>query len=286
MTTWLIDPSGDVWPPDSETLRANLGMAHRDIADRVSFLVTNLGFIAVRKLNSGLYVRWRPTYTHRATVAAAILLLREHRQQRVVVCSIGRVVSHALFQSTPQGCDAILSRFATEQCETGGHFVALPRTRASLEPSSALRRIVDELIASELSVEPIALWNTLQRSVGGRFLMLKPDGDHHKLRVSSVGSGYTTISQKWTNEAQGRDFEAQPDRAYAKAASRGFWSATEQGSPVVEDVEASLWIPSRGRIAIRYTRLIVPLKIDGRMHILGTSELHESRPSVPEQEHA
>ena len=48
---------------------------------------------------------------------------------------------------------------------------------------------------------------------------------------------------------------------------------------MVEDVEASFWVPSRGRTSLRYTRLILPLDVAGKRCILSTSELLAILPS-------
>ena len=280
MPHWLIDPTGTVWPADSERLRSRLGLAPRTSGDRARFLVANMGFIAVEQLGNGLGVRWRPTYTQRETVAATIIHLREQGEQRVVISTIDNSEIHSLFSGISEACDAMLHRFAGERNTSGGYFLAKPRARDSLLAGSVLRKTLDEAVSRGLSYDPMSLWESLQRSVGSRFLLLDPDRSDRKLKVLSLGSGYTKMSRRWTSEAQGTDFEDQPDVSYARAAARAFWTAAQSGKPVIEDVEASMWVPSRGRSAVRYTRLVLPIEVNGRRRILSTSELHSFVPAA------
>lgn len=276
---WLVDETGTIWPAHSEQLRSRLGFARRSLGERETFLVSNLGFVGIRQLRSGLMVRWRPTYVGREALAASIYLVRDQQEQRTVVSSLATEWRNVLHPTIDDAADAMAVCFGTARSTTSGHFIARPRPVESLSPESPLRKAFGAAIDNQLQYDPTGLWAMLQRTVGCRFLLLDPSFATRRFRVLSVGSGYSKFSHKWMSHAQGSDFEDQPDRSYARAVSNGFWTVLDRGQPSVEDVDASLWIPSRGRVIARYTRLVLPLQVGRRRCILSTSELDSIVPA-------
>jgi hypothetical protein len=282
MTQWLVDETGEIWSPNSERLRSRLGFAARPFVDREAFVVTNLGYVAIQQLPNGMIVRWRPTYVRRESVAATVLFLGDQPDQRVIISSLAAVWFNRLFPNVPAAADALLAQFASERCSDGGCFIARPRAIETLGSKSKMRHALDAAATSQLQYDPSALWNMLQQTVGDRYLLLDPDCERRRLRVMSIGSGYGNVSRRWRNSAQGTDFEDQPDTAYAQSAARAFWPVFDARTPVVEDVDASFWVPSRGRMSLRYTRLILPLDVAGKRRILSTSELAAILPNSPQ----
>lgn len=274
MSNWLVDESGEIWPAHSEILRSRLGFAQRVPEERAAYLVTNMGYIAIEMRARGLSVRWRPTWVRRETLAAALLHLAEQPSQRVMIESLTTDWTTRLLPTVEAARDALLTEFGTTKATDGSYFVARPRSAAILGPTSHLRRIFDTAVLNAFRYNPHDLWHHLETHAVGRYLLLDPEPERRGFRIMALGRGFVAPNHEWRRRAPGSPFEEQPDAVYAQEAAKSYWAALEKRSPVVEEVEASTWWQSRGRIAARYTRLVLPLEIAGRCRVLSTTELH------------
>ena len=280
MMRWLIDETGEVWPANSERLISKLELTTLPSADRAEFAVTNFGFVMVEQLKSGLVVRWRPTFVCRESIAATVFFLSDQVEQRVVVETIAKPRVRRLYPNVASATRAIVQQFSASPCDDEGHFVSKPRDVATLGPNSRLRWAFEAIASSHRRFDPVSLWTTLQRTMGDRYILLDPVDERRRLRVMSIGFGYTKFDRKWSRRAPGSDIEDQPDTAYARSAVQGLWTAHDSKVPIVEDVDATIWVPSRGRSPLRYTRLVLPLDVAGKQCILTTSELISESPET------
>lgn len=272
---WLIDDRGECWPAASETLRQRIGFAQTSLDVRCDYLVRNAGYILVRLQRQGVLLRWRPALTQRATVAALVLLLRELGEQRVLVSTLRAGWYDRLAASVGQAIEIVGSELATETSDVEGHFRSRRRRPEEIAPNSPLRGAVLAAMDAGRAFDPFALWQLLERTVAGRYILLEPVATEKKLKIVTQGNGYRTLSKEWRRQAPGAIFDSQPDRSYARAAASGFWAALEADEPVIEAVDASIWWPGRGRTFLCYDRLILPLKVERKQLLLSASQLIE-----------
>jgi hypothetical protein len=276
MDQCLIDDKGRVWSAGSEELRSLLGFGARPVDDRAKFAVANLGFVLVQRQQRGAIVRWRPTFVKRETFVALLLMLRAEPESRVLISTLGDTWSNNIFGSLSAGLAALLHEFETARAKAGGYFRVRARTAESLDRSSNVGMTLERAREAELTFEPMALWEMLSEVTGGRYTLLEPHPDPSLIRVVAHGTGYDRIARDWMKNASGRYFRDQPDVAYASAASAAYWSITQAFTPLVEDVDASVWWAAHGRCRLQYTRLILPLDVIGRGRMLLTvSQRHQ-----------
>lgn len=272
---FLIDDRGECWPAASDTLRQRIGFAQTPLDVRCEFLVKNSGYIWVRIQRQGVLLRWRPALTQRASVAALVLLLRELGEQRILISTLRAEWNDRLAATVGQAIELIGSELAAETCEFEGHFMSRRRRPEEIAPNSPLRGAVLAAVDVGRTFDPFALWQLLERTVAGRYILLEPVAADKKLKIVTQGKGYRTISKEWQQQAPGAVFDSQPDRNYARAAASGFWAALEADEPVIEAVDASIWWPGRGRTFLCYDRLILPLRVDSKQLLLSASQLVE-----------
>ena len=201
MTHWLVDETGEIWQAHSEELHTQLGFAPRPTVARANFLVTNLGYISVEVRAHGIAIRWRPTFVRRESLAAAILLLADQTDQRVVISALGHDWTNCLSPSIDQATNELLDQFAVEQCAHGSHFVAHRRRLESLPSRSLVGRALGAACDAGLRFEPGSLWDMLDRTVDGRYLLVDPDRRRRRLRIMAHGRGYALLSRHWTLKA-------------------------------------------------------------------------------------
>jgi hypothetical protein len=270
---WLINETGQIWRADSEQLRLQTGCEIGSIRERAEFLETNLGFASLQQTKRGLFLRWRPTFVRGPTFAALVQLLRDQPEGRVVISTLKQSWSDKLLGSIELAVAELAQEFSTATCEVGGYFRASHRVKGSLPSSSPIHKMLSCAQDCGFRFQADALWAALYGISSGGYLLLEPVAETQKLRIAFHGQGYRTLSKEWQDRASGRFFEEQPDAHYARMSSRSFWRAVEQDIPIIEDVDASIWAPARGRTGLKYTRLLLPLTIGSKRHLLSMSHL-------------
>jgi hypothetical protein len=282
---WLIDESGMVWRADSEQLRIRTGCEVGPIRERAEYLECNMGFVSLQQSRRGHYVRWRPTFVRGATFAALVQLLRDQPEGRVAISTLNQSWSDRLHGSIDHAVENLVQEFSTATCDSGGYFRARHREMESLPAASPIQKMTARAQDCDFQFKPSALWESLCEIATGGYLLLEPVSENRQFRIAFHGQGYRTLSRDWQDKASGRFFEEQPDAHYALMSSRSFWRAMEQNIPIIEDVDASIWAPARGRTGLQYTRLLLPLSIGGKRQLLSMSHLISPTRRHPVEEH-
>jgi hypothetical protein len=268
MSQCLIDDNGRVWPAGSEELRSLLGFAARPVDDRAKFAVANLGFVFVQRLQHGALVQWRPTFVKRPTFVALLLLLKCEPESRVLISTLRKTWSDAIFGSLSAGRDALLHEFETARSDVGGYFRTSARSAESLDQTACLSLTLQRAQSSAFAFDPVELWQMLSEVTDSRYALLDPSPDPERTRIVALGNGYAGITRDWMTKASGRYFLDQPDAAYARAASAAYWPTTQRRTPLIEDVDASVWWAAHGRCRRQYTRVLFSVEVAGRGRLL------------------
>ena len=272
MSNCLIDENGSVWPADSPQLRRRL-WASQPAPVLCQYAVTNLGFAQLSLSPRAIIIRWRPTSISKETLVGLVQALMDQADGRVSISTLRMDWAESICGSIEQARAALLREFETARCERGGYFRAVPRHPDTLAAGSPLGRVLGASLQANGVFDPVSLWQMLEHSAGGRYILTEAQGDHGPLRIVAWGSGYQSMTSRWIADAPGKNFEDQPDAAYAKGSIKSYRSAIARGVSIVEDVDASTWWPGRGRSRIRYSRLILPLTLEsGRRLVLSTAQ--------------
>ncbi len=261
MPRWLIDGGGNVWSAHSLELRRTM-WSRLPTNEFFQYVTENMGFAGVAQRPTGLQVRWRPTFTTKATLASLIQHVDDRGETRVAVKTFeDDRENYAVYGSIDLARNAILKTFDTARCLTGGFFRARILPQEQPEGSTPLAPLVEALRRACYRFEPGSLWSILN-DFGGRRYILTENIDS-RLRIIAWGNGYANFDTALTAQSIGKDFEEQADVAYARAAAAAYYSVAETGVSRLEAVEASTWRPGHGRSMVRYTRIIAPLVLTG-----------------------
>lgn len=273
MSDWLVDDQGDV----RRVCDPQLGEAWESLRcpeEFARYAVMNLGFARVATGTSGIRVSWRPTFTGQSTLAGMILWLRSQRAVRVLVSSLRDDWKMRICPSPTAAARLILEEFQTAECDREGFFQSRRRDLPSLPLGDNLGSLLKALSEKGFSCGIVELWDMLDLHADRRFILTEQEGDKGPLRVLTWGSGYHRFKASLISRMQGKSFENQPDKAYARWAAEGYKRVQSTREAVIEDVDASTWCPGQGRRRVRYTRLLAPLHIKDRgLFVLSTAKL-------------
>lgn len=105
-------------------------------------------------------------------------------------------------------------------------------------------------------------------------MIIGEDGDRSPLKVVAWGNGYEHFAsgRGWVGHMAGRSILEQPDRAYARWIAGAYERQLKRNETSTEEIEASVWLPGRGRTNIRYRRLLGTLRLQGRTCLISSSE--------------
>lgn len=272
MTGILVDATGELWPDISPALQYSF-RAKLPAPEFCKFCVMNLGFAHIGRTRNGLVLSWRPTTLSGATFAGLMMALSDEQPARVSIATLTEDWSYELVPSVEAARRRLINVFNTATCEQEGHYLARRRRIESLKSGDHLPRLLNALQSAGDVLSPLTVWSVLDKLGKGRFVLVKPDQTKPSLPVVTWGVGYKRYTPDWALRKAGQAFEEQPDRAYARFASAGYREAYHRGETVVEDVATSTWWPGRGRTRFTYTRLLLPLKIEGKgTYVLSSSQ--------------
>jgi len=272
MSGILVDARGELWPETSPALQASF-RANLPAAEFCRFCVMNLGFAHIGRARSGLALSWRPTTLTGATFAGLMMALSDEQQARISIATLAEDWSYELVPSIEAARRRLIHIFNTATCEQEGHYLARRRRIESLKSGDHLLRLLNALQSAGDEVSSLTVWSVLEKLGKGRYVLVKPDQGRPSLPVITWGAGYKRYTPDWALRKAGQAFEEQPDRAYARFASAGYREAFHRGETVVEDVATSTWWPGRGRTRFTYTRLLLPLNIEGKgTYVLSSSQ--------------
>jgi hypothetical protein len=263
MTGILVDAAGELWPDTSLTLQKSF-RAELPAPEFCKFSVTNLGFAHIGRARNGLALAWRPTTLTGTTFAGLMIALSDEQPARVSIATLTEDWSFELVPSIESARRRLIEVFNTATCEQEGHYLARRRRLESLRSDDHLSRLLNALQNAGDEISSRVVWSVLEKLGKGRFVLVKPDQGKPSLPVITWGVGYKRFTPDWALRRAGQAFEEQPDRAYARYASAGYREAFHRGETVLEDVTTSTWWPGRGRTRFTYTRLLLPLNIEGK----------------------
>jgi hypothetical protein len=265
-----------VWSADSRQLRESL-WCRQPTAVVCQYAVTNLGFAQLTASPRAVRIRWRPTSTTRETLVGLVQVLLDQPDGRVVISSLHADWEENLYSSADQARSALLRSFETLHCDVGGYYKAVQRRADSLPDDSPIARILEIITMAKGQFAPIPLWQMLDDNADGRFMLTEPQGDRGPLKIIAWGNGYQHVTREGATGPADMAVEDLPDANYAKTLAMAYRAVAATGLPAIEDIETSAWWPGRGRARFRYTRLIVPVTLQGDRHIvLSTAQAGEA----------
>jgi hypothetical protein len=277
---WLLfDDRGHTWAARSPELRRQLH-CHRYDPDFTSGLVRNLGFVAGRASGSNAALRLHLDVVSDIALAASFYWLSDHNPSRVLI----DFVSTSRPAEVCASAGAAIARLVdlTRGRDFGRHVAEKSCAVDQLPARSPLRGLVELWAANGGGFNQEALFDYAARRLLKRYLVVRLSGAKG-LVIDTVGEGLHVPDRAWFKSAVGRPIEEQPDTSYWRWVARIQRAALYSNSPVVSDIDASIYWPSLGRVRRRYRRLLLPCTNADGTRLLFSANSSEGRVALRSQ---
>jgi hypothetical protein len=272
MQTIILDDHGRAWDARSPALRSFLHCSLPDF-DFLTYLVENLGFVAITKIApDAARIRFRPETASQTSIAAALYCIADMGIERAVISQTGQF-AEKLFPSLAQTIAYIAEQVAANHQPLSSAFTSteLPVERLA-NTDDALSSFFAQWIDSKQVYDSSTLADVLPELLRARFLLVEPvDG---RLTITDVGSGFEIYGETWRRNARGLPMEEQPDYNYGQWVEGLYRRVHETGLPRLDEVNATIRRPDMNdSLHCHYRRLIVPFtcKGNGTTCLLGAS---------------
>jgi hypothetical protein len=283
MQTIVLDDHGRTWDARSPALRSFLHCSLPDF-DFLTYLVENLGFVAVTKIApNAARIRFRPETVSQTSIAAALYCLADMGIERTVISHPNQFVEK-LVPSLAQTIAYIAEQIAASHQQPSSAFTSTERPLEVLaNTDDALALLFAQWIDLKQDYDSATLADVLPETLRARFMLVKPvDG---RLTITDVGAGFEIYGETWRKHARGLPMEEQPDYAYGQWVQGIYRRVLETGLPRLDEVNATIRRPDMNdSIHCHYRRLILPFtcKGNGGTCLLGASvfDLREQQPAL------
>jgi hypothetical protein len=263
MQTIILDDHGRAWDARSPALRSFLHCSLPDF-DFLTYLVENLGFVAVTKIApNAARIRFRPETASQTSIAAALYCIADMGIERAVISHPDQFVEK-LLPSLAQTIAYIAEQVAANRRPPSSPFTSIERPVDILaNTDEALSSLLAQWIDSKKVYDSATLASVLPESLRARFVLVEPMND--RLTFTDVGSGFEIFGETWQENARGLPIEETPDYAYGRWAQDIYRHVLKTRLPRLDEVDATIRRPHRDdRVHLRYRRLIVPFTCKGR----------------------
>jgi hypothetical protein len=262
MRTVILDDHGRAWDARSSALRSFLHCSLPDF-DFLTYLIENLGFVAVTKIApDAARIRFRPETASQTSIAAALYYIADMGIERTIISHPDKFVER-LFPSLAQTIAYIAEQVAASHQQPSPPFTSREQPLEILaDTDEALSSLFAQWIDSKQVYDSATLANVLPESLRARFMLVEPvDG---RLTITDVGSGFEIYGETWRRNARGLPMEEQPDYDYGQWVQGIYRRVQETRLPRLDEVEATIRRPDRNdTIHCRYRRLILPFTCKG-----------------------
>jgi hypothetical protein len=257
MQTIILDDHGRAWDARSPTLRSFLRCPVPDF-DFLTYLVENLGFVAVTKVApNAARILFRPETASQVSIAAALYRVADMKFERIIVSHPDKLIDR-LFPNLAQAVAYIAEQLAADHQQQSSAFLSRKRPIDTLaNTNGALSSLFAQWMDSKQVYDSATLTTTLIEALHARFMVVEPMNG--RLTIVDVGSGFESIGKTWRENARGLPIEEQPDYDYGLWVRDMFCSVQETRKPRLDEVDATIRRPHRNdRLRVRYRRLILP----------------------------
>jgi len=277
---WLLfDDRGATWDARSVELRRRLSCPHYG-GGLAADLVRNVGFVAGRSLGSDATVRLHPRVVSEVALAAVFYWLADHNPRRVLIDFEGENRPAEICTSAAAAIARLIE--LTQQRGFSRNIAERPCSLDQLSTGSPLRGLLEIWARNEGRFNEPALVKCASRQLLRRFLVVRQSASG-RLLFDTIGDGLHVPDKSWFTSAIGHPIEDQPDTQYWLWVAKSHRATLRLNCPVLTDIDASIYWPSRGRVRRRYRRLLLPCTARDGTRFLFSANSAERRIALRDQ---
>lgn len=233
-----------------------------------SYSVRNLGFVAIDLFGRSCQIRLHPARVSQKALVSVVEWLARRNFDRISLSWFDGDWRYEIFPTVRDGLDKLTALIRKAQLPKENDFIAAPMGNGDTNRLAALAELTarwQELAGPDRYRE---LEGLIRRALGDRYALVGRDNGSGILCFREFGDGLFSHIKPWRVGAVGQPIENLPDPHYGRWVRDRYQRAIELGTPQVEDVDAIVNWPHRGRNRLRYKGVIVPLRLDVSSPIL------------------
>lgn len=231
---------------------------HSDLGQEelCAYAITNLGYIVIEQRRQTIRLCLRPRAVSQVTLAALLFWLGDRPIDRAIISHYDHVWHHEVVGPL----DAIFGRLGKLVVDPlilrQGDFHRKRQTKLV----AALAPLIREWHRNPATPFSVRCRGLLKNELGGRYMVLKRAQWSRRLEIRDVGHGFLVYDDAWLANAIGRPFEDQPDHLYGRWAAEAYYEASATEQALIDDVDAFIDRPGRGKVRLRYQRIVLPCR--------------------------
>lgn len=257
----LFDDVGNMWDGGSPRLRKSFGSTASD-DDFSTYVVKNMGFIALHGYGRSCEIRLRPQLVSAAAFNALSAWVKSHKVDRIVTAHYTDDWVYGLHANSETALAKIEAMLAASKQVKAGDFLMRALTKEELPRSTDMHRALHSLIENwpmlSQSIHHDGLRRLIQHSLQGRYHLIDAREGKHELVFREIGKGFISYSDEWMTRAIGQTIEDQDDSTYGQWVASVYRDALKSGRPVICDVDVITSTRKLGRARLRYKRVLLP----------------------------
>jgi hypothetical protein len=271
----LVDDQGELWGNASLQLKQSFGSVSAD-DDLASYLVKNLGFIAVNVYGRSCQIRVRPSIVTPRAVETLIYWLSGHRFDRILTSFFENDWQVELNGAADLVAQRLLQAMTKGQTVRPGDFVSRRIPLDQLPNFNVFASLLTHWPMLSSNMHQDGIRTLLHQLTGGRYFLAREEEPGGRIVFADVGSGFATLDKEWLSSARGMPIEHQSDPAYGKWIAAKYREVLAKPEIVTENVDAIVTTRRFGRYRIRYNRIMLPTEgPSGEKWLLCSSELDQ-----------
>ena len=256
---FVFDDQGEMWDAKSRRL-AEVLQASLTGEELLTYVIRNLGFVAVSESGGSVRLRLRPKVVSQAALGALLYWLHDQHIDRMLLSFLDNEWTHELVGSRQEAARRLLARVHFKPEDRDGDFLNKQLPLQELPGASPLRALLDVWSDHSGRFDGERIYPLLDKALNGRFVLFEANASSPTVYVKDVGQGLGRSGGYWLTRSKGLRVEDQPDYAYGKWVAEAYRDVLASREPLLDDVDAVITWPQQPRVSYRYRRLIVPFE--------------------------
>ena len=259
----LFDDLGTMWNGATPRLRNSFGSPATN-EEFSTYVVKNMGFVAVHLYGRSCEVRYRPRMLTGPALRALKDWMKGQTFERIVTAQYDTDWVYGLYADVAGALAKIDSAVNKNQNPRPSDRLARPISKDDLPRTTPLHRALHSLIENwptlSQSVHRDGLSRIVHQSLQGRYHLIDAGTGGRDLLFREIGSGFVSYTDEWMSRAIGQSIEEQEDSAYGRWVGSVYREALKSGKPMICDCDVITSTRKLGRARLRYKRVLLPAR--------------------------
>lgn len=262
----LFDDLGAIWDGGSPRLRKSFGTPASN-EEFSTYVVKNMGFIAVHSYGRSCEIRYRPQLVTGAGVRALKDWMAGRAFERIVTAQFDTDWNYGMHSGAEAALAKIDAAVNVKQKARLSDRLSRPIAKNELPRTTPLHKALHSLIDNwptlSQSVNREGLSRIIHHSLQGRYHLIDACNGPRELVFREIGGGFVSYTDEWMTRAIGQSIEEQEDAAYGRWVASVYREALKTGQPMICDVDVITSTRKLGRARLRYKRVLLPARSAG-----------------------